>query len=101
MSDASAELDPETRILIAGLDRELSNVRQYGDRATRQMHKLMLQDLRRAEQRARAAEKQARRAERRADRAERELAAVRSSGTWRAGRVVVAVPTRIKRWRKS
>lgn len=99
--DQAAELDPDIRNLISSLDRELTNVRKYGAKAARQMHQRMLGDLRRAELRARAAEKRARRAERRADAAERQLAAVRASGTWKAGRLVVAVPVRIKNWRKS
>jgi len=57
--------------------------------------------VRRAERRARDSEKRARQAERRADAAERELVAVRASATWKAGRVVVGVPARIKSWRKS
>jgi len=94
-------LDPEVRDLIGRLDRDLNDVRRHGERASRQLHKVMSQDLRQAERRTREAEKRARRAERRADRAERELAAVRGSSTYRAGRAVMAVPVRIKKWRKS
>ena len=94
-------LDPEVRDLIGRLDRDLYDVRRHGERASRQLHKVMAQDLRQAERRARDAEKLARRAERRADRAERELAAVRGSSTYRAGRAVMAVPVRIKKWRTS
>ncbi|HWM74759.1 MAG TPA: hypothetical protein VNQ53_13500 [Nocardioides sp.] len=103
MSEAEqpVTLDPEVRDLIGRLDRDLNDVRRHGERASRQLHKVMSQDLRQAERRTREAEKRARRAERRADRAERELAAVRGSSTYRAGRAVMAVPVRIKKWRKS
>ncbi len=100
MTDGSEQpiaLDPEVRDLIGRLDRDLNDARQHGERASRQIHKVMVQDLRRAERR----EERARRAERRAERAERELAAVRGSSTYRAGRAVLAVPVRIKKWRKS
>ncbi|HET9421565.1 MAG TPA: hypothetical protein VFO49_10535 [Nocardioides sp.] len=93
-------IDPEVRELIGRLDRDLNDARRHGERASRQIHKVMVQDLRAAERRAREAEKRARQAERRADRAERELAAVRESSTFRAGRAVLAVPVRIKKWRK-
>ena len=94
-------LDPEVRDLIGRLDRDLNDARQHGERASRQIHKVMVQDLRQAERRAREAEKRAGRAERRAERAEQALAAVRGSSTYRAGRAVMAVPVRIKKWRKS
>jgi hypothetical protein len=96
-----SEVDPEVRKVVWRLDTELRNARKYGARTTRQLHKAMGEDVRRAERRAREAEKRAAAAERRAEAAERELAAVRSSSTWRAGRAVVAVPARIKNWRKS
>jgi hypothetical protein len=90
----------EVKEIVLGLDTQLQNARRYGVRTTRRLHKAMLQamlqDVRRAERRARAAEKRARQAERRAAAAEAELAAVRSSSTWKAGRVLVAVPARIK-----
>jgi hypothetical protein len=98
---SGSELDEDTRYLIASLDRELTDVRRFGERSTRQIHKLMLRDLREAQQRAREAERRARRAERRADAFERRIDEMRSSSTWKAGRIVVAVPTRIKSWRKS
>jgi hypothetical protein len=89
-------IDPEVKTLIAGLDTDLQNARRHGARTSRHLHKVMLKDIRRAERQAREAEKRARRAERRADAAERELLAVRASATWKAGRVVVGVPARIK-----
>jgi uncharacterized protein Yka (UPF0111/DUF47 family) len=95
-SEDVSQVDPETKKIIWRLDRELKNARKYGAKAAREMHKVVLEDVRRAQARAREAEKRARQAERRADAAERELAAVRSSNTWKAGRVVVGVPARIK-----
>ena len=74
------------------LEAELRAARRFGARATRQMHAVVLADLRRAEQRAQ-------RAERRVRRLEKELAEVRASATWRAGRAVVALPARVRRWR--
>lgn len=88
------------------LEAELRAARRFGARATRQMHAVVLADLRRAEQRARRAERRAHQAEQRAQRAERrvrrleeELAEVRASATWRAGRAVVALPARVRKWR--
>jgi hypothetical protein len=98
---AGGEVDPEIRKIVWRLDTELKNARKYGVKTSRQLHKVMLADLRRAERRAREAEKRAAEAQRRAEAAERELAAVRSSTTWRAGRAIVAVPARIKRLGKS
>lgn len=95
------EVDPEIRKIVWRLDKELKNARKYGAKTSRQLHKVMLEDVRRAERRARQAERRATEAEQRAERLERELAEVRSSATWRAGRAVVAVPARIKRWRTS
>lgn len=94
-------VDPEIRKIVWRLDRELKNARKYGVKTSRQLHKVMLEDVRRAERRARRAEKRAAEAEARAEAAERELAAIRQSATWRAGRAVVAVPARIKRLGKS
>ncbi len=91
---------PEVKKVIWRLDTELRNARKYGAKTARQLHRTMGEDLRRAERRARDAEKRAAVAERRAEAAERELAAIRRSSTWRAGRAVVAVPARIKSWRK-
>ena len=94
-------VDPAVRKTVWRLDKELKNARKYGVKTSRQLHKLMIEDVRRAERRARRAEKRAAEAEKRAEAAERELAAVRSSSTWRAGRAIVAVPARIKRLGKS
>ncbi len=88
------------------LEQELKVSRRWGRRAVREMHAAMLKDLRAAEGRARRAERRtaqartrATRAEQRAARAERELAQLRQSATWRAGRVVLAVPSRLRRRR--
>ncbi len=94
-------LEPEVRDLITNLDTDLKNARRHGERAVQQMHKVMLRQVRAAERRARRAEQQARWAKRRAARVERELAAIRASSTWKAGRALVAVPGKIKNWRKS
>lgn len=88
------------------LEQELRASRRWGRRAVQEMHAVMLKDLRAAEGRARRAErrtnearKRAKRAEQRAARAERELAQLRQSATWRTGRVVLAVPSRLRRRR--
>jgi hypothetical protein len=94
-------VDPAIRRVVWRLDAEVKSARKYGVKTTRQLHKVMLEDVRRAERRARQAERRAAEAEKRAKAAERELAAVRSSSTWRAGRAIVAVPARIKRLGKS
>lgn len=96
-----SKVDPEVRKIVWRLDTELKNARRYGVKTTRQLHKVMLRDIQRAERRARQAEKRAAEAERRAERAERELAEIKRSATWRAGRAVVAVPARLKRLGKS
>jgi hypothetical protein len=97
----TSTVDPAIRKIIWRLDTDLKHNRKYGVRASRQLHKVMLADVRRAERRARQAEKRAAEAEKRAEAAEAELAAVRSSSTWKAGRVIVGVPARIKRLGKS
>ncbi|MDN4174636.1 hypothetical protein QWY28_16870 [Nocardioides sp. SOB77] len=86
------------------LETELKAARRFGAKATKQMHAAVAADLERAERRARRAERRAAEAEarataaeRRARRLQRELAEVRASTTWRAGRAVVAVPARLKR----
>ncbi len=94
-------VDPAIRKVVWRLDTELKSARKYGVKTSRQLHKVMIEDVRRAERRARRAEKRAAEAEKRAEAAEGELAAVRSSSTWRAGRAIVAVPSRIKRLGKS
>jgi len=86
------------------LETELRLARQWGARATHEMHATLVRDLAAAEKRAgraqrRAAEarKRAADAERRARHAERELAQLHESTTWKAGRAVVAVPARLRR----
>lgn len=96
----------ETRLIrIKRLERELASAQKFSVRSTRQLHASMLKDVRDAEKRARQAEKRAEAAEerlaavqKRARVAEAEVAAVRESSTWKAGRAVVAVPSQLKRW---
>lgn len=90
------------------LENELKVARRFGERATKQMHLAMADDVSKAQSRARQAEKKAasaqtraRAATRRAKQAERELAALKQSHTSKAVRAVVAIPKRIKRWRRS
>jgi hypothetical protein len=94
----------------------LAQSREHGELGLRQLHAVMRRDIeaarqraRQAEQRTRKAERWARKAERRTAHAERRLANARSralhaeeqlaqvlaSRTWRAGRLVTAVPRRV------
>lgn len=96
---------------VAKLERELAFARRNGALAVKQMHALLTKELKATErelrqarnrndklkQRLDAAKAEAAAATRRAQRTEQELAAVRSSATWKAGRAVVAVPARIRR----
>ncbi len=91
-------------IRIKRLERELASARKWSVKSTRQLHAGMLKDVRAAEKQARQAERRAVAAEERLERvqkraraAEAEVAAVRDSATWRAGRAVVAVPAQVKR----
>ncbi|MBC9734862.1 hypothetical protein [Nocardioides marmotae] len=104
MSGQQQRQQPAVDAGLRRLETELKAARRFGAKATKQMHTAVAADLdralrraRRAEQRAADAEARATRAERRVRRLERELAEVRSSATWRAGRAVVAVPGRLKR----
>ena len=83
------------------LERELRVARRWGARATRQMHQTLAADLKKAQQRAKRAEQKAAEAEQRAQAAEAELASIRSSTTWKAGRAVVALPSRVRRLGRS
>lgn len=85
------------------LEQELRVSRRWGQRAVKEMHAVMLKDLRAAEGRARRAErrteearKRAKRAEQRATRAERELAELRQSTVVRTGRRLAAVSARLR-----
>lgn len=96
---------------VAKLERELAFARRNGGLAVRQMHALLAKELRTTErelrqarsraeklkQRLEKAKAEASAAKRRAQVAEQELAAIRSSATWKAGRAVVAVPSRLRR----
>lgn len=108
MTAETPEAPTDVELGLRRLERELRVARRWGAKATRQMHRAVLADLTRAEQRAKRAEKRAAEAEKRAraatqraERAEAELAALRNSSTWRAGRAVVAVPARLKRLGRS
>ncbi len=110
-TDASTGVDTATFaeghvVRVKKLQRQLSNSRKWSLKATRDLHRAMLKDVKDAERRAKKAEKRATEAEkrladaqRRARRAEAELDRIKASSTWKAGRAVVAVPARIKRWR--
>ena len=96
---------------VTRLERLLAQSRANGERGLRQLHAVMRRDLEAARRRARQAEQRARKAERRADqaerrlanatsraqRAEKQLAQFRASRTWKAGRLVTAVPRRVAR----
>jgi chromosome segregation ATPase len=108
-ADADAATDYEKG--VAKLERELAFARRNGALAVKQMHQVLVKDLRATErelrrartraaklkQRLDEAKAEAAAANRRAQQAERELAEVRASTTWRAGRAVVAVPARLRR----
>jgi chromosome segregation ATPase len=107
----STETSTDYELGVAKLERELAFARRNGALAVKQMHQLLAKELRTTErelrkartraaklkQRADEAEAEAAAATRRARQAERELAAVRASATWKAGRAAVAVPARIRR----
>lgn len=105
---ADFEESPQTK--IKRLERTLSDERKFAVRSTRHLHKVLVRDLRQAERAAAQAERRATQAEKRAEdatfraqklkkraeRAEAELAILKSSTTWKAGRAVVAVPAKVK-----
>ncbi len=89
---------------VAKLERELAFARRNGALAVKQMHAMLAKELRQTERElekatARAAKQRQRAddAKRRARLAEDELAAVKESATWKAGRAVVGLPSRIRR----
>ncbi|WP_232680597.1 hypothetical protein [Nocardioides sp. R-C-SC26] len=91
-------------VRVQRLERQLNVMRKWSLKGTKQLHQAMIKDVRDAERRARQAEKRAtaaekklKAAERRAKHAEAELAAIRSSTTWKAGRAITAVPGKLKR----
>lgn len=103
-SALQADYSEDRLVRIKRLERELNSARKWSVKSTRQLHAAMLKDVRSAERRAKQAEQRAVAAEeriatlqRRVRAAEAEVAAVRSSATWKAGRVVVGVPARLKR----
>lgn len=100
MSGAAADMPTQ----LTRLTWEIAVARRHGAKSVKQMHAALVADVRQAEKRAEKAERlaaeatrRARQAERRARRAEAELAEIRSSRTWKTGRAVLAVPSRIKR----
>lgn len=99
---SDAATDYETG--VAKLERELAFARRNGALAVKQMHALLSKELRQTQRElekatARAAKQRQRAddAKRRARLAEDELAAVKESATWKAGRAVVGLPSRIRR----
>ncbi len=103
-SARAADFEESPQLKIKRLERTLADERKFAVRSTRQLHRVLTRDLREAEKRAAAAERRADAAEKRAasararaERAEAEVARMRQSATWRAGRAVVAVPSRIRR----
>lgn len=96
---------------VAKLERELAFARRNGGKAVREMYSLLVKELRVSERELRKARSrsdklkarleearaEASAATRRAKRAEQELAAVKSSTTWKAGRAVVGLPGRVRR----
>ncbi|WP_370249115.1 hypothetical protein [Nocardioides sp.] len=107
----AADFEESPQLKIKRLEKLLVDERRFSVKVTRQLHRSMAKDLREAQQRAKDAEaraaaatKAAAQAERRlagarerARAAEAEVAALRASTTWRAGRVLTALPGRLKR----
>ena len=58
---------------------------------------MLAKELRQKERELEKARARAQKLKQRAEQAEQELAAIKSSSTWKAGRAVVAVPSRIRR----
>ncbi len=82
---------------VAKLERELAFARRNGALAVKQMHAMLAKELRQKERELGKARARAQKLKKRAEQAEQELAAIKSSATWRAGRAVVAVPSRVRR----
>ncbi len=106
MTDSSNGTDTATDYEqgVAKLERELAFARRNGALAVKQMHALLTRELKRAErelEKARARNAKLRQraddAKQRARMAEDELSRIKGSTTWKAGRAVVAVPSRIRR----
>jgi hypothetical protein len=103
VSARAADFEESPLLKIKRLERTLADERKFAVKSTRQLHRVLSRDVRAAEKKAEAAEKRAKAAERRAsdaltraERAEVEVEALRASMTWKAGRVVVAVPSKIR-----
>jgi hypothetical protein len=82
---------------VAKLERELAFARRNGALAVKQMHAMLAKELRQKERELEKARARAQKLKKRAEQAEQELAAIKSSATWKAGRAVVAVPSRVRR----
>jgi len=100
----AADFEESPLVKVTRLERTLADERRFAIKSTRQLHRALVRDLTTAQDKAAAAEARAQEAEKllaaarkRARRAEAELAEIRSSATWKAGRVVLAVPGRLKR----
>ncbi len=100
----AADFEESPLVKVGRLERTLADERKFAVRSTRQLHRVLLKDVKKAQQRAAAAEARAAEAEKqlaaarkRAKRAEAELAEIKASTTWKAGRAVTAVPGRLKR----
>lgn len=100
-SEQSTLDEHEIRTVVWRLETELKNARSYGAKVNRQLHRVMMEDLRKAEQRALRAERRAARAVERAETAERQLAELRAAHGTPASRAFRAVASRIKRPRQS
>ncbi|WP_139977591.1 hypothetical protein [Nocardioides litoris] len=96
-TQTAADFEESPEVKIARLERTLAAERRHAARASRALHRQMARDLDRADEEAAQQRRAAARAERRAAAAEAELAAVRASATWRAGRALVAVPAAVRR----
>lgn len=102
----AADFEESPQLKIKRLERTLADERKFAVKSTRQLHRVLSRDVREAENAAAASEKRAGAAERRAshlreraERAEAELALIRDSATWKAGRAVVAIPAKIRQRR--
>jgi predicted nucleic acid-binding Zn-ribbon protein len=96
-SDTDTDTATDYEKGVAKLERELAFARRNGALAVKQMHAMLAKELRQKERELEKARARAQKLKKRADQAEQELAAIKSSATWKAGRAVVAVPSRVRR----
>ena len=104
MSEPTSNTATDYEQGVAKLERELAFARRNGGLAVKQMHAMLAKELRKAERELEKANarnaklrERADDAKQRARMAEDELARIKESITWKAGRAVVAVPARIRR----